>query len=152
MKLSEQLRAARAHIEQPGTWNAGDQDRRIGGVMTHCALGAIGAAYAYHHPANEKLRNALYQTLLGRHHTGNLPTPTYGSSMSNATAWDKLFGMGPTLGSAVIAQFNNSTSQADVLALFDEAIADAERDEQPELPLEIVNLLNTLPVKELADA
>lgn len=148
MKLSEQLRAARAHIEQPGTWNAGSQDRIIDGVMTHCALGAINASSLNDQDANA-VQAALQNVLRRRFMNGTIAEATYGSCMLPPHSWGVLIALEY---GAAIAQFNNSTSQADVLALFDEAIADAERDEQPQLPLEIVNLLNTLPVKELADA
>lgn len=48
MKISEQLKAARALISSPTTWMQGDFMGHRNGVMCYCSLGAISVVAAQH--------------------------------------------------------------------------------------------------------
>jgi hypothetical protein len=126
--LVNDLKAARARISEPGTWCTEVLHAHINGKVAHCAVGALGGVWM-------KSGKALFGVLQRRHFMGTLPTPTIGAGGQMPRPWCTLFNDPDNCTAWAIAQFNNSTSQADVLALFDEAIAD--NTPQPEQPKEV---------------
>lgn len=136
MKLSELLTASKQAILKDG-WCAG---HRNNGRGEHCALGGIDtgiynlrelgfiSGYGSIHDAQVTQYLALYEVLKERFETGTLPVATYGSCMMAPNKWADLFIDDRNTGTA-ICQFNNSTSEKDVLDLFDVAINRAKANE-----------------------
>ncbi len=130
MNVIEGLKASRALISRPGSWCAGSQNLYQGsGITAHCVMGAINCTLN-----NERgsVVRALYAVIVRRYEAGTLEPPTFSSGMSPPVPWKYYFTRNNR--EMALAQFNNSTSQAGVLALFDEAIADEETKLAP-LPL-----------------
>lgn len=131
MSVSSTLKAARALISAPGTWITCSTERMVqlpnGSLgVGYCAQGAIqcGMTRGEHiHPTTKVLGTILKK----RFEAGELPTPTMGPGGDPPLPWVRWFNRDEWMG--VLTQFNNSTSQEEVLKLFDEAIAMAERDE-----------------------
>jgi hypothetical protein len=143
MCLVQYLRESRQRISGEGSWVIGALSvSTIQGNTAYCAVGCLyygGDLAAYF------LRgvDAVYAVLFRRYLRGDLPEPTRGPSHTKPRSWEHMFSTVALVASAadtnhypllvekekVIAQFNNSTSQAEVLALFDEAIADEEARE-----------------------
>lgn len=149
MSLSTDLRAARALIARGWCINQGRRETPQG--YEYCALGAIGTALIGHCDRQVLVETALGNVLKRRFDADTLPPPVFGGCGSTPHPWSVFFTDAASR-PAVIAQFNNSTSQQAVLELFDEAIADAEQAEgivQKPLPNEIINLLGVKPSKEL---
>lgn len=101
---ADQLRAAKALIDAPERWTQGDFSNEYNGIRCFCALGALGEEdedVLEHPEAVAFLRHALPQDWLR--------TSKYGA-MDNGSP---------------IAEFNDScrTTHADIMALFDRAIA-----------------------------
>lgn len=131
MNVIQGLQASRALISEPGTWITGYQHKVVEGKNAYCAAGAVvnGALGAYF-----EVWGALTATLQRRFKAGTLPTPTFGNSNGNPRPWALVLREG-SMG-AGIAQFNNSTSQAAVLDLFDETIAfEQAKEAGKKLPL-----------------
>jgi hypothetical protein len=137
MKLSEKLEHARSRIENEKYWTRGalhravsDTGSSLGLSVAYCAVGAI----IYSSFSCVAPFEALFAVLKKRYFQGTLPEAKFGPDMRSPTAWEKIFNSEPhqdwTL--VALAQFNNSTMHADVLSLFDEAIADAETKEAAE--------------------
>lgn len=125
MSVLSALKAAKRLISSPGTWTTGRLKRDTDCGEAYCALGALlftddGKEY---YTARAAVANLLFR----RFDQGKLPTATAGPGNQSPTGWNIL--MGRRDEERMIAQFNNSTSQEEVLKLFDEAIAVAERDE-----------------------
>ncbi len=127
MSLVQDLKAARALISAPGTWCINQVQKFTATGTAYCALGALNEVSTRSLiRAAAPLHNALNRRFL----TGRLPKPVYSGGGCPPISWDRLFDHSCSPSSQsyleVVAQFNNSTSQAEVLALFDEAIADEE--------------------------
>ncbi len=130
MNTLQVLNAARALISRPNGWviNVTDRNNKDG-TYAHCAQGAVLAVKGLSRGYNEAF-DALVKPLRRKYETGTLPTAVYGGGGTKPKTWeDALAGNGWY----AIAQFNNSTSQAEVVALFDEAIADEEAKLAPKL-------------------
>ncbi len=128
-EVSQKLKEARALISEPGTWCTGHAYAHREGKIASCAYGAIARAYGGNNPClyprqYPEAVQAVKRVLEKRYFMGALPLPRFSSGNKPPHPWSELLGMSD--GEWAIAQFNNSTSQAEVLALFDEAIADCE--------------------------
>ena len=144
-KIADRLRAARALISKPGTWIINESHRVIDGKDAYCATGAIlhtGGEF----PSYLNAIQSLAKTLQKRFKLGGLPTPIYGGGGYRPLPWGTVISnMSPA---ACVTQFNNSTSQAEVLALFDETIADLEGSTVTKAPEPVL----AVPVRELEPA
>lgn len=124
-ELSKSLRAARALISEPGT-----NIKFVGykylpeGRTAFCANGALQYVGYFNTTSS-----AIFAVLKRRFEAGTLPTPTFSGGRGAPIPWGQIMNKGEYVAGHAIAQFNNSTDQEQVLALFDEAIADAEGDE-----------------------
>jgi len=145
VKLSQELRQARLNITGEGNWTVGTLHRpkMSGKGFAYCALGAVIVkdGYLLFMMDFTKKTDALFAVLQRRYLAGELPEPVFGGSMSSPQPWALMFSWDQKCGDRTsnqmnreqaITQFNNSTSQADVLDLFDEAISDAEAKERAE--------------------
>ncbi len=124
------LKEAKALINQPNGWIINEAvHKNKDGTYAFCAQGAVSTCYE-HGKINDAY-SALASVLRRRWLQGQLPEPIYGGGGCRPRTWEGAF---EGHGWYAIAQFNNSTSQAEVVALFDEAIADEEAKLAP-LPL-----------------
>jgi len=136
--LSQNLRKARALISEPGT-NIKNYAKVVleGNKAAYCATGALTEICGA--DRNAELM-ALHAVLKRRYFSSSLPTPTHSGGGGRPISWASLINQSIGWAGPAIAQFNNSTDQEQVLALFDEAIADVEAAEgtpsqpQPEEP------------------
>jgi len=131
MKLSQELRQARLNITGEGHWVTGALHTTTEhNTDAYCSIGAFKEI------ENEvfcKGVTALFVVLQRRYFAGELPKPVKSGGNNTPFKWDFLFNLKSSFREQmVIAQFNNSTSQADVLDLFDEAIAEVEAKERAE--------------------
>lgn len=120
MKVVTHLKAARVLITPEGSWC---MDSRHNGQDQRCLLGALDAINSETRYAANK---ELYKTLQERFLAGNFPTTMHRTGgHGDFVDWrQRLSGEYST--DHPLAQFNNTTSQEQVLKLFDETIARLE--------------------------
>lgn len=124
------LKTAKLLISGPNSWTKGVLKRTTSKGESYCALGAVVFSNSTIVGDACDTIDALASVLRHRFAQGALPTPTQGSGGDRIIPWEKLVAAGVgTENNRLVAQFNNSTSQKAVLELFDEAIAQAEKEE-----------------------
>lgn len=135
MSLVSYLKAARAVITPENSWC---MDSRHNNEGQRCLLGALDWALdsiTYSGVDRYNADKELYKTLQEKFKTGNFPT----TSMRNGghgrfEPWGQSLHDGYSL-DRPLAQFNNTTSQAEVLKLFDDTIARLEPPKKAEKTL-----------------
>lgn len=147
MTVAQDLKAARARISGKGSWcKFHDIHIDADGKPSYCALGAMLCnALLY---AIGLQVYAVASVLRQRWLRGELPIPIYSGGGAAPIPWPEVF---LSSGAAAIAQFNNSTSQAEVLALFDEAIEAELAKEAADRP-KLVDLTPPAKTRELEPA
>lgn len=146
MTVAQDLKAARALISGKGAWcKFIDIKINADGKPSYCALGAISIALQSY--AVDLQIDAVATVLKQRWHRGKLPTPIYSGGGAAPIPWSAAFAPHNSPGVA-IAQFNNSTSQAEVLALFDEVIEAELAKEAADRP-KLVDLTPPAKTREL---
>lgn len=136
-QVADALQKTRNLISQPGTWII-NEAHQIGPAGQHqfCVHGAMSTAsrYLMIGVPIRLLHAACYNVLKRRWLAGVLPEPKFSGGGRPPVAWVTLFTNPFYQKAQAVVQFNNSTSQAEVLQLLDEAIAEAEASGRPPQP------------------
>lgn len=118
------LRAARKLISGPNSWTTGILRRESAEGNSYCALGAVIFSNSNIIGDSSASIETLASVLRKRFAQEGLPRATHGSGGEQVYPWEKL--VHSYEANQLVAQFNNSTSQKEVLKLFDEAIASVD--------------------------
>lgn len=131
-EVADILRKAKLNLRTPDHWIINNTEEKRGAVYAYCLGGAIaeaanGDAHMWRSPAFDAVGDVIKR----RHAEGRLPIPKFSGGGANPVPWDIMLVRGNG-----IAQFNNSSTYVEVIALLDEVIAEQDGPPKPEPEVE----------------